>query len=109
MGEQRLGSKKGQVKNSDEEAEMRAEMGTMRAQTGSEDTGMKDEEGQKGNQKNERGRMGRNGSDGHTEIRDNKEQSGNWQRHRDGSMELSECQDGRQQRQRGEATGRQRR
>ena len=53
--------------------------------------------------------MGRNGSEGHTEIRDNKEQSGNWRRHRDGSMELSECQDGRQQRQRGEATGRQRR
>ena len=46
-GEQRLGSKKGQVKNSDEEAEMRAEMGTMRAQMGSEDTGMKDEEGTK--------------------------------------------------------------
>lgn len=47
MEEQRLGSKKGQVKNSDEEAAMRAEMGTMRAQTGSEDTGMKDEEGTK--------------------------------------------------------------
>ena len=42
-----MGSKKGQVKNSDEEAAMRAEMGTMRAQTGSEATGMKDEEGTK--------------------------------------------------------------
>lgn len=72
MGEQRLGSKKGQVKNSDEEAKMSAEMGTTRAQMGSEDTGMKDEEGTKRESKNERGWMGRSGSDGRTEIRDNR-------------------------------------
>lgn len=47
MGEQRLGSKKGQVKNNDEDAKMSAEMGTTRAQMGSEDMGMKDEEGTK--------------------------------------------------------------